>query len=252
MDRMIYSALSAMRGTMARQQATATNLANVSTTGFRADMASADAIYLNGGPFAGPMTGRAQAREAVLAADMQAASVSQTGNPMDIAMQGDAMLAVSDAVGDPAYTRRGDLSVTADGLLQTGDGFLVLGDGGSPLSIPPADSVRIAEDGGVWIVPAGGDATQPQAAGRIQLVNAAGSTVLKGTDNLFRVPAGGVLPGDGTARVIPGALEGSNVNATDALIAMIDSARAYETNVKMLMTAQSIDEAGASLMRMEG
>ena len=249
MDRMIYSALSAMRGGMARQQATANNLANVSTTGFRADMANADAIYLNTGPSAGSSIGRAQSREAVLAADMHAGTVSQTGNPMDVAMGGDTMLAVSDGVGDPAYTRRGDLSVTADGLLQTGDGFLVLGEGGSPLSVPPADSVRIAGDGGVWIVPVGGDATQPQQVGRLQLANAGGSRILKGSDNLFRVPGGGVLPDDATARLIPGALESSNVNPTDALIQMIDSARAYETNVKMLMTAQSIDEAGASLMR---
>jgi flagellar basal-body rod protein FlgF len=249
MDRMIYTALAALRGNMARQQSTANNLANASTPGFRADIANADAQYLNPGANTGPMAGRVQAREAVLAADMLAGPVSQTGNPMDVALHGDAMLAVSDAVGDPAYTRRGDLSVTADGLLQTGDGFLVLGESGSPVSIPPADSVRIADDGGIWIVPAGGDATQPQQVGRIKLVSAAGSAILKGTDTLFRVPAGGVLPDDATARVMPGALEGSNVNATAALVAMIDSARAYETNIKMLMTAQSLDEAGASLMR---
>lgn len=249
MDRMIYTALSAMRGNMARQQVTANNLANASTTGFRADIANADAQYLNGGPNSGSLAGRAQAREAVISADMQAGVVTQTGNPLDIAMQGDAMLVVQDSVGDPAYSRRGDLSVTADGLLQTGDGFLVEGEGGAPLSIPPADSVRVAEDGGVWIVPAGGDATQPQQVGRVRLVNAAGSPLLKGSDNLFRVPAGGVLPDDATARVVPGALEGSNVNPTEALIAMIESARSYETNIKMLMTAQSLDEASAALMR---
>jgi flagellar basal-body rod protein FlgF len=251
MDRMIYSALSAMRGTMARQQATANNLANASTTGFRAEMAHSEAQYLNPVGNSGPYAGRAHASEGVVAADMQAGVIAQTGNPMDVAMQGEAMLAVADAVGDPAYTRRGDVSVTADGLLQTGDGFLVLGDGGSPLSVPPADSVRIAEDGGVWIVPAGGDATQPQQVGRMQLVNAAGSPLLKGTDNLFRVPGGGALPDDATARLIPGALEASNVNATTALISMIESARAYETNIKMLMTAQSLDEAGAGLMRLD-
>jgi flagellar basal-body rod protein FlgF len=245
MDRMIYTALSAMRGNMARQQVTANNLANASTTGFRAEIANADAQYLNGGNVAG----RAQAREGVISADMQAGVIAQTGNPLDIAVQGTAMLVVQDAVGDPAYSRRGDLSVTADGLLQTGDGFLVEGEGGAPLSIPPADDVRIAEDGGVWIVPAGGDASQPQQVGRVRLVNSAGSPLLKGSDNLFRVPAGGVLPDDAAARVMPGALEGSNVNPTEALVAMIEAQRAYETNVKLLMTAQSLDEASAALMR---
>ncbi len=247
MDRMIYTALSAMRGTMARQQVTANNLANASTTGFRAEIANADARYLNNGPLAG----RAQAREAVVSADMAAGVVTQTGKPLDIALTGDAMLAVEDAAGDPAYSRRGDLGVTADGLLQTGDGFLVLGAGGAPISIPPADDVRIAEDGGVWIVPQGGDPAQPQQVGTLQLVNAAGVPVLKGRDNLFRAQGGGTLPDDATARLIPGALEGSNVNPTEALVAMIEAQRAYETNVKMLMTAQTLDEAGAALMRPE-
>ena len=110
-------------------------------------------------------------------------------------MQGDALLAVQAEDGAEAYTRRGDLQVSATGLVTTGDGRPVLGEGG-PLTLPPADSVRIAEDGAVWIVPAGGDPSQPQQVDRLKLVTPAGSRVRKGVDGLFRVENGGALPSD--------------------------------------------------------
>ena len=124
MDRIVHTSLSALRAAMAAQTATAHNLANANTPGFRADMASARALWIRG---AG-LEARAPASEEVVAADMNAGEIHSTGRGLDVAMQGDAMLTVQAANGEEAYSRRGDLQLSDSGLLTTGDGHPVLGD----------------------------------------------------------------------------------------------------------------------------
>jgi flagellar basal-body rod protein FlgF len=246
MDRLVNTALTAMRGAMARQASVANNLANVNTTGFRAEIANAETRWIQGDTF----DTRAQASEQVIAADMAQGAVTATGNPLDLAMDGDALLSVQAADGSEAYTRRGDLRVTESGLLTTGDGLAVLGEGG-PIVLPQMDSISIAQDGSIWGVPQGGDPANPQQVDKLKLVNAAGSSIAKGNDGLFREVNGGTLPSDPLATVTSGSLEGSNVNATAALIQMIEASRAYETQVKMIDTAKQLDDGGASLMRLD-
>jgi flagellar basal-body rod protein FlgF len=247
MDRIVHTSLSALRAAMAAQTATAHNLANVNTPGFRADMASARALWIRG---AG-MEARAPASEEVVAANMDAGEVHATGRGLDVAMQGDAMLTVQAANGEEAYSRRGDLQLSDSGLLTTGDGHPVLGDSG-PITLPPADSMRIAEDGTIWIVPPGGDPGQPQQVDRLKLVSPAGSQIVKGVDNLFRVPNGGALPSDPAARLTAGSLEGSNVESSQALIDMIQASRAWDTQLKLISTARDMDTAATDLMRLPG
>jgi len=246
MDRLVDIARTAMRGAMARQTAIANNLANANTAGFRAEIVNASARWLGGDTY----NSRAQAVDQVIAADMKSGAVTQTGNPLDVAVDGDALIAVQADDGSEGYTRRGDLKLSESGLLTTGDGFPVLG-GGGPITLPPADSIKIAKDGGIWIVPQGGQVDQPQLVDTIKLANAKGSTIAKGTDNLFREVNGGALPEDPFASVTAGALEGSNVNATTALVQMIEASRAWETQIKMIDTAKDIDTSGASLMRLD-
>ena len=246
MDRLVNTALTAMRGAMARQASVANNLANVNTVGFRAEVANAETRWIKGDTF----DTRAQASEQVIAADMAQGAVTSTGNPLDVAMDGDALLSVQAADGSEAYTRRGDLKVTESGLLTTGDGLAVLGEGG-PIVLPQMDSVSVAQDGSIWGVPQGGDPANPQQVDKLKLVNAAGSSIAKGKDGLFREVNGGALPSDPLATVTSGSLEGSNVNATAALIQMIEASRAYETQVKMIDTAKQLDDGGASLMRLD-
>ena len=245
MDRLIYTALSGMRGAMARQTATANNLANANTTGFRAEMSSATALWLRGPG----LETRAPVSQQVVAADMAPGSVTETGRDMDVAMQGDALLAVQADDGSEAYTRRGDLQVSPTGVVTTGDGHPVLGDGG-PLSLPPADSVRIADDGAIWIVPAGGDPNQPQQVDRLKLANPAGARVQKGLDGLFRVVDGGALPSDPDARVTPHSLEGSNVNTSQTLIDMIEASRSWDMQLQLVTQAREMDTSAADLMRL--
>lgn len=245
MDRLVHTAMTAMRGAMARQTAIANNLANANTTGFRAEIANASTTWLNGPG----VNARAQASEQVIAADMASGTVTQTGNPLDIALNGDALLTVQAPDGDEAYTRRGDLKLSESGLLTTGDGHPVLGEGG-PITLPPADSITIAKDGGIWIVPQGGDPAQSQQIDRLKLASPQGSQITKGLDGLFREKNGGVLPSDPDATVTAEALEGSNVNPTLALVQMIDASRAWETQIKLVSTAKEMDDGGASLMRL--
>jgi flagellar basal-body rod protein FlgF len=245
MDRLVHASLSALRGAMARQTTTSNNLANASTVGFRREISAAQTQWLQAG---GEVFG-ARTSEQVLSADMTAGTVTATGRPMDIAMNGDALLAVQARNGEEAYTRRGDLQVSATGLVTTGDGTPVLGEGG-PVTLPPADNVRIDADGSVWIVPTGGDPDQPTRVDRLRLVSPEGSQVAKGLDGLFRVRGGGALPADPDARVTAGSLEGSNVNVTQSLIDMIEASRAWDTQLNLIQSAKDIDTSAADLMRL--
>lgn len=245
MDRLIYTSLTAMRGSMARQTAIANNLANAQTIGFRADMAEAQALWLHGEG----ATARAYASEEVLGADMRNGTVTQTGRDLDVALAGDALLAVQAPNGDEAYTKRGDLMLSENGLLTTGEGHPVQGTGG-PIIVPPADSITIDSEGRIHIVPTGGDPANPQEIDRLRLATPAGSDIVKGLDGLFRVNGGGVLPDDPDALVITRSLEGSNVSATSALVDMIEASRNWDTQLKMIGDVRDMDAATAALMQL--
>ncbi|WBO22136.1 flagellar basal body rod protein FlgF [Sphingomonas abietis] len=250
MDQLIYTSLSAMRALMQKQVVTANNLANVNTVGFRGDMTNSEAVYLtNGGD---GVSARAQASDSKDSADMGVAANVTTGRDLDVAMNGDTLLAVQATDGTEAYTRRGDLQVADSGLLVTGDGLPVMGEGGSPITLPPVDSIRVDNTGVLWIVPQGGDPTQPQQIEHLKLVSAKGSKISKSDDGLFHVAQGGSLPSDPNGRLTSGALEGSNVNVTKTLTDMIDASRAWETQVKMLAGAKEMDTSTAQLMDMSG
>jgi flagellar basal-body rod protein FlgF len=244
-DRLIYSSLAAMRGAMARQATIANNLANVNTAGFRGEFTSAEAEWLKGSG----LNGRATMSQDVTGANMTPGAVTATGRDLDVALNGNALLTVQAADGSEAYTRRGDLQLSQTGLLTTGDGVPVLGQSG-PITLPPADSVSIGQDGQVWVVPQGGDPKSPQAVDTLKLVSADGSTIKKGIDGLFRVDGGGALPADPDATLTAKSLEGSNVNASATLVDMIDAARSWEAQVKMLTTAQDLDKSSAQLMQL--
>ena len=245
MDRLIYTSLTAMRGSMSRQTAIANNLANAQTPGFRADMANAQSLWLDGSG----LDARAMASEEVLGADMRAGTVTQTGRDLDIAMQGDALLVVQATNGEEAYTRRGDLQISPSGLLTTGDGHPVQG-GQGPVTIPPADAISIDQEGRVWVVPQGGDPENPQEVDRLRLATPTGSEIAKGLDGLFRVKGEGILPDDPEARLLTRSLEGSNVTATSALVEMIEASRSWDTQLKMISDVRDMDSATANLMQL--
>jgi flagellar basal-body rod protein FlgF len=245
MDKLIYTAASGLKSHMAAQAAIANNMANASTIGFRAEKVNFNSLLLKGSGF----DSRQPASENVTDFDRSAGAVTTTGRNLDVAIPGDQWMAVQANDGTEGYTRRGDLNISATGVLETGDGFPVMGSGG-PITVPPATSVSIAQDGTISIIPVGGDAKNPQVIDRIKFASAQGSQTIKGLDNLIHVQGGGILPTDENAKCISGALEQSNVNMTQSLVDMIENQRSYEVQANLMKSAKDMDESAASVMRM--
>jgi flagellar basal-body rod protein FlgF len=237
---MIYLSMSGAKATMQRQDTLANNLANVSTVGFRAELAAFRAVPVQG---SGAST-RVYALESTPGYDASAGQVSATGRNLDIAMKGNSWLAVQGLDGTEAYTRAGSLDVSSDGTLTTTGGLTVLGDGG-PIQVPPNSEVSIGSDGTVSVKAATGKNT---TIGRLKLVTPE-TPLERGTDGLFR-SASGELSADPTARVQDGALEGSNVSSVETMVSMITAARQFEAQMKMLQTAEGDEKAAAQLLSM--
>jgi flagellar basal-body rod protein FlgF len=244
MDRLIYTALSGARTAMERQAVVANNLANVSTQGFRAEVAAFRAVPV---PTAdGATASRVLAMESTLGADFSPGVIHQTGRDLDVAVQGSGWIAVRASDGSEAYTRAGSLQLSPSGLLMTPRGESVLSTAG-PISVPPGKALAIGQDGTISQY----DPANPgraQTVGRIKLVDPKASELVRGADGLFRLRAGGEAPTAEGVRLVGGALEGSNVNPAEAMVAMIDEARRFEMQMKMLQSAEGNARASAQLL----
>ena len=239
MDRMIYLSMSGAKATLQRQDTLANNLANVSTNGFRAGLAAFRAVPLVTNGATGT---RAFALETTPGYDASPGAIQATGRALDVALSGQAWLAVQARDGTEAYTRAGALDVSPEGTLVTRGGLTVLGEGG-PIDVPAGRSVNIAADGSLSAADAAGKSS---AVGRLKLVTPEGA-LQRGEDGLFRATAG-ELAADPTARLQDGALEGSNVGAVETMVAMISAARQFEAQMKLLQTAEADGKAAAQLL----
>ncbi len=242
MDRLIYLSMAGAKATMQRQDTLAHNLANVSTTGFRAEMQAFRAVPVRGD---GAST-RVYALESTIGADTRPGPVQTTGRALDVAVQGASLLAVQSLDGTEAYTRAGSLQVSAEGQLVTPNGLPVLGDGG-PITVPANAAIEIAANGSISATVPGAAGGRPQTVGRLKLVTPEAALV-RGTDGLFRGADGSDLPNDDTARVQGGALEGSNVSAVETMVSMIAAARQFEQQMKLLQGAEQREQGAAKLL----
>ena len=239
MDRLIYLSMAGAKATLQRQDALANNLANASTTGFRAELQAFRAVPVRGDG----ATTRVYALESTVGHSDQAGPVASTGRPLDVAMLGNAWLAVQSLDGTEAYTRAGSLQLSTEGQLVTPAGLPVLGDGG-PITVPANATVEIAGDGNITATVGHG---RPQQIGRLKLVTPE-VPLERGSDGLFRSADGADLPNDTSARVRSGALEGSNVSPVETMVAMIAAARQFEQQMKMLQGAEQRDQGAAKLL----
>jgi len=245
MDRMLYVAMTGAKQTMLAQAANTNNLANANTTGFRADFAAFRSM-----PVFGPgHPSRAYSMTERPGTDFEAGPINATGRNLDVAIRDKGFLAVQGVDGTEGYTRSGYLRVSDGGLLTTASGLPVIGDGG-PISIPPASDIQIASDGTVSILPEGAEVGNEEVVARIKLVNPDETQLFKGLDGLIRQKNGEAAPADAQVRVVTGSLEGSNVNISEALVNMIDLARHYEMQVKMMNSADKNAESTSQLMRL--
>lgn len=244
MDRLIYTAYSGMTGSTVRQRVIASNMANAQTIGFRAEMLTTTPMTLKGPS----LEARAMTNGEVRGASMAQGSIIETGKPMDVALSGETMISVQAEDGSEVYTRRGDLSVSAGGVLQNGDNRPVIGEGG-PITVPLGSKVTISPDGGVNVANPETPDQPPQNVGRIKIASTTGSNIDKGLDGLFRVNGGGVLPQDEEARLMVGSLEQSNVDPTRVLVEMVEAQRLFEIRTKVVSQARDVDESSSALMR---
>jgi flagellar basal-body rod protein FlgF len=220
-------------------------LANVSTTGFRADLSAFQTRAVTGAGF----PSRAYATNATTGWDDTYGAIQTTGRDLDVAVQGAGWIAVQGRDGQEAYTRAGDLNVDPSGLLVNGSGHAVIGNSG-PITVPAYSSISVAGDGTVSIIPLGQSATTTATLGRIKLVNPPSDSLTRSEDGLFRTRDGQVPVADASVRVISGATEGSNVNAADAMVNMIELSRHFDLQVKAMRAAEENGASSAQLLKM--
>lgn len=242
MDRMVYLGMVGAREAADAQGVVSNNLANANTTGFRADLHRLQSL-----PVYGPgHASRVYADAGSPGADLSPAPPITTGRDLDVAVQGQGWIAVQAPDGNEAYTRAGDLRVSAGGILTNGAGHPVLGNAG-PVALPPAERIEIGRDGTVSAKLLGQD--NLAVLDRIKLVRPPDEDLSKGGDGLFRLPGGEEANADASVTLIAGALESSNVNSVEALVQMMSLARQFELQVKVMKEAQNTDEAAAKLVR---
>ena len=244
MDRFLYISMSGAMETLRAQTVNNHNLANASTTGFRADLSAFQSRAVAGAGYAS----RAYATNATVGWDSTQGALMSTARDLDIGIQGPGWIAVQGPDGREAYTRAGDLRVDPSGMLMNGAGQTVLGEGG-PISVPPNTSLMIAADGTISIVPVGQGPETTSQVGRIKLVNPPAESLARGEDGLFRTTDGTDAPPDANVRLASGVLESSNVNVADAMVNMIELSRHFDLQVKAMRTAEENAAASAQLLK---
>jgi len=246
MDRIIYTAMSGANAAAHRQSVLANNLANVSTNGFRAELSAFRSVPLQGD---GSKT-RVFALEATAGHLNTPGAVQRTGRNLDAMAMGNAWFAVQGLNGTEGYTRAGVFEVSPQGQMVTPSGLPVLSDGGAPIDIPPGAEVTLGSDGTVTAKAPGQAA---QAVGRLKLATPTAEDPLRrGDDGLFRTVSGEPIPNDGNARLLAGAVEGSNVNPVECMVGMIAASRQFEQQMKLLQMVESSDKNAGQLLSMNG
>jgi len=245
MDKMIYLAMTGAKQTEFAQAINSNNLANVSTTGFRADLHAFNSV-----PIEGPgADSRVNAVVESYGTDFTTGPVATTGRELDVAIQGNGFIAVQGEGGREAYTRAGDLRIDAGGLLTNGAGHLVIGEGG-PVAVPPHSSILIGTDGTISVQPIGQGPETLAIVDRIKLADPDPRQLAKGADGLLYLPNGETAEASASVRLTSGALEQSNVNIARTLVNMIELSRQYEMQINVIKTSKEDADAAAQLMRM--
>lgn len=245
MDRLIYTAMTGAKHTLGRQAAVSHNLANATSTGYRAEEHRLRAVPI----VSQGMPTRAFVVDTSASTDFTPAALHQTGRVLDVAVQGKGWIALALSDGTEAYTRNGSLEASTNGVLQTRGGIPVQGDGG-PISIPPNTEITIAKDGTVSVVNASGAQNAVNAVGRIKLVNPSEDQLRRGDDGFFRLADGAAADTDASVALASGYLEDSNVNVVEQMVNMISLARQFDMQMKMLQSAETNDRTAAQLLSM--
>lgn len=243
MDKMLYISMSGLKQIMQAQAANSHNLANVSTPGFKADLQAFKDMQVYGDGYAS----RSYTDVGSNGVDHTSGSIIHTGKDLDVAIKGEGYLTVQSSDGREAYSRAGNMHISANGLLQDSSGRAVLGNGG-PISIPPAEKMEIGVDGTISIVPLGQDASTLAVIDRIKLVTVDKTQLSKESDGLLYLANNETASVDASVRLVQGSLESSNVNVIDAMVDMINLARTFEMQSKVMQVSKENDAKSGKLL----
>ncbi|MDE1893913.1 MAG: flagellar basal-body rod protein FlgF [Pseudomonadota bacterium] len=244
MDHSLYLAMTGATQLMRAQEAVSNNLANASTVGFKSELSAFKSLPVLGSG----LSTRINAVAVGIGQDLSQGAIRTTGRPLDVALDGSGWLTVQAPDGSEAYTRAGDLQITADGQLTDAHGYPVMGASG-PITIGDSQHIRIGEDGTISAVPAGNGPNTVSALGQLKLVNPPAGQLTLGSDGLMHMANGGQASVDPAVRVTSGALEGSNVNASAELVKMIALSRQYDMQIKSIKSAEDNAASATKLLQ---
>lgn len=254
MMRSLYTAATGMDAQQTKMDTIANNLANANTTGFKKSRAdfedllsetirSSAAPTAQGGAPPVPVQVGLGVRTASTTRSFSQGDYAETGNPLDLAIQGAGLFRVTRPNGELAYTRAGNLKIDAEGRLVTQRGELI-----EPQITVPRDATGLSiSEHGVISVETSNSQGRPTEVGQLELAifaNPAGLEAIGGNLFIETSASGAPLigrPGEqGTGTVTQGALESSNVKAVEEMVAMISTQRSYELNSKVIQTADQM------------
>lgn len=251
MDRLIFNSARALSEQSLQRQSLVHELANVSTIGFKRSWEmSISSIKAEGEGFDTRFQPQTYALDQI---QLTPGPVMVTGNNLDVAMAKSTVLGVQAEDGTATFTRRGDLRLNVNGVLENGSGHIVRGTNG-PITIPPGFNVYITSEGGVYAQdPLQTGVQQGQLIDTLLLRDASATSLARREDGLFKVegrPDGtDIENGAEPPSVIPKALEGSNVSAIQMMVKLMDHTRTFEAQIRVIKESKDLDENGATMMR---
>ena len=251
MDRLAFNAAAAINEMRTARQMTTNELANVATPGFKRSFESAMlTLKVQGAGFESRLQPQAFSSDNI---NMRPGVIMKTGRNLDVAMDEQAVMGVTAPNGELAFTRRGDLKLTGTGVLETGNGAIVRGQNGGPITIPPGFMIDIAKDGSVFATnPGQAGVAVPVLIDKILLRDASQVNMERREDGLYRVvgKSNQDIPVSGKLTTLsPQTLEGSNVNAMEVMVKLMDQSRSFEMQVNVIKQSKDVDESGGSMMR---
>jgi flagellar basal-body rod protein FlgF len=240
-DRFVFTAMTGAKHAMGQLATTTHNMANLQTPGFREMLSTFRAVPVEGAS----ADSRAVVVDSTPGADWTPGSVTPTGNPLDLAIEDQGLFSVRRADGQEAYTRAGKFHLDPMGFLVTSAGQNVLDDQGRSIQLSEGSQDILIQSNGVVRARLPGQLVDSPVA-RLKLINPMPHTLQREADGLF-TSSEDQLPAE-EVRVVQGSLEGSNVNAAQAMAQMIAQNRLFDLNIRLVQVAEQNSKTAGSLM----
>jgi len=246
MDRIIYTAANGANRVLDQQAVLSNNMANLGTAGFREQLSNYRSVPLVSEV---GLPTRVSTVATTPGSNLEQGVMTETGRALDLAITGEGWFSVQTPDGE-ASTRAGEFQVSPQGLLVNRDGYPVLSADNAPIEIPDRGTVTFSGDGTITALGAGDNPADIQIIGQIKLANLQPAALQRGDDGYFRAdpqvqPA---VQADPAVRMVSGFVEKSNVNAAENMVALIENARRFEMQMKVIQDAGSNAQQANSIL----